>query len=213
MSPSPNGGVHVATAEDIDAIAVSLSRAFMDDPVWEYLLPDSTSREWRLKRYFSTAMRLQHLPHSTSYTDAARVGAALWDPPGHWRVTPGQYVRGIPGMVRCFGSGISRAVRTLSVVEKRHPATPLHYYLAILGTDPDHQGKGVGSSVLEPVLDRCDNDGVGAYLESSKESNIAFYSRHGFEVTTEVRLPGGPVVWPMWRNPRVPDPGQAQPSG
>ena len=163
----------MATLQDIDAIAVSLSRAFMDDPVWEFLLPDAASRIRRLNRYFLTAMRLQHLPHSTSYTDAARVGAALWDPPGHWRMTPAQYFRGTPGMIRSFGKGGIRAVRTLSVVEKRHPATPLHYYLAILGTDPGHQGKGVGSSLLKPVLDRCDHDGVGAYLESSKESNIA----------------------------------------
>ena len=69
MSPSPGGGVHVATTEDVDAIAVSLSRAFMDDPVWEYLLPDVASRQRRLNTYFMTALRLQHLPHSTSYTD------------------------------------------------------------------------------------------------------------------------------------------------
>ena len=94
------------------------------------------------------------------------------------------------------------ATRTLSAIEKRHPKDPPHYYLAILGTDPDHQGKGIGSSLLRPVLDICDHDGVGAYLESSKESNIAFYARHGFELTGEVRLPGGPLVWPMWREPR-----------
>ena len=40
MSLSP-GGVHVVTTEDIETIASSLSRAFEDDPVWEYLLPDA----------------------------------------------------------------------------------------------------------------------------------------------------------------------------
>jgi GNAT superfamily N-acetyltransferase len=205
MTSSSSGGqVRVATIHDIDAIASSLARAFEDDPVWEYLLPDPASRLRRLAGYFVTAMRLQHLPHASSYTNSARAGAALWDPPGHWRMTLSQYLRGTPKFIRAFGSGTFNAVRTLSIVEKRHPAGPPHYYLAILGTDPDHQGKGIGSSLLKPVLDACDRDGVGAYLESSKESNIAFYARHRFEVTGEIRLPNGPLVWPMWRNPHEP---------
>src|SRR4029078_5686236 len=86
-------------------------------------------------------------------------------------------------------------------VERRHPPEP-HLYLAVLGTDPPAQGRGIGTAVLRPGLDLCDREGLPAYLESSKESNVGFYARFGFRVIAEVRMPGeGPTVWLMWRNP------------
>lgn len=89
----------------------------------------------------------------------------------------------------------------LTNIERKHPSNPEHWYLAVVGTDPAAQGQGLASKVLSPVLDQCDRDGVAAYLESSKESNIAYYSRLGFRVTAEHRLPRGPSVWAMWREP------------
>jgi hypothetical protein len=52
---------------------------------------------------------------------------------------------------------------------------------------------------LRTVLEQCDADGIGIYLESSKERNIDFYARHGFRVSAELRLPRGPRVWAMRR--------------
>jgi GNAT superfamily N-acetyltransferase len=193
--------VRLATARDIAPIARSLARAFEDDPVWQFLVPNPTNRLKRCEAIFSTMLRVQHVPHSACYTDPDRVGAAIWDPPGQWRMTPLQLVRGMLGFARGFRFDLVNALRTLATVERRHPKTP-HYYLAILGTEPGHQGKGIGSALLHPVLDHCDRSGLGAFLESSKESNIPFYRRHGFDVTGEIVLPGGPKVWPMWRDPR-----------
>jgi hypothetical protein len=51
------------------------------------------------------------------------------------------------------------------------------------------------------MLRRCDEESVGAYLETGTEENVRFYSRHGFRVTDEVPLPKGPPMWLMWRDP------------
>ena len=84
-------------------------------------------------------------------------------------------------------------LQLLNLINSMHPSEP-HWYLATLGTDPDFQGKGIGSSLLRPVLDHCDAEGWPAYLESSKERNIPFYFRHGFTVVREVPLPvAGPT--------------------
>ena len=80
-----------------------------------------------------------------SYTDTDRAGGALWDPPGHWKLRFGQILRGSPKMIAAFGLKVPRALRVLSTIERQHPRTP-HWYLAVLGTDPIHQGKGIGSA-------------------------------------------------------------------
>jgi ribosomal protein S18 acetylase RimI-like enzyme len=73
-----------------------------------------------------------------------------------------------------------------------------------LGTDPAAQGHGVGSTLLSSMLERVDAEGAPAYLECSKERNVAFYARFGFTVTKELNaVQGGPRIWLMWREPRA----------
>ncbi len=50
----------------------------------------------------------------------------------------------------------------------------------------EQQGKGVGGALMRPVLEHCDAEGIPCYLESSKERNLPFYRRHGFEVVEEL---------------------------
>ena len=198
------GPVRAANQADTGPLAASLARAFFDDPVMSFLMPTEASRRRRVAEYFEAALTNQHLPHGGCYTDTDRAGGALWDPPNHWKLRFGQVLRGAPKMIGAFGLHVPRALRVVSAIERQHPRIP-HWYLAVLGTDPIHQGKGIGAALLTPILERCDREGIGAYLESSKKSNIAFYRRHRFEVTGEIVLPGGPPVWPMWRDPRPPE--------
>ncbi len=101
-----------------------------------------------------------------------------------------------------LGGRASASFRLLADVERARP-TQEHWYLATLGTDPPVQGRGVGSALLRSMLKVVDDEGMPAYVESSKRQNVPFYMRHGFEVTGVVRSVDGVVsLWPMWRSPR-----------
>ena len=187
--------IRTATADDTPALTTALARAFHDDPVASYALPSEKRRPEQLRRFYVERMRTL-LPDELVFCDADRHAAALWAAPDNWRTPLGELLRTriVSWRTPLFLVGGMR-------VEHRHPTEP-HYYLAILGVEPSAQGTGLGSKVLQPMLDRCDSEAVPAYLESSKRSNIAFYERHGFRVTGEVGLPLGPPLWLMWRDPR-----------
>jgi GNAT superfamily N-acetyltransferase len=72
--------------------------------------------------------------------------------------------------------------------------------LALIGVDPARQGDGIGAALLRSRLRPCDQEGLPAYLESSKPENVPLYQHFGFHVSTTLGLPeGAPVVNTMWR--------------
>jgi ribosomal protein S18 acetylase RimI-like enzyme len=194
--------VRKATAADVPRLATTMARAFYDDPVvGEWCMPDAAGRLERLERGFRLFIEQVYLRHDECYVVDGLVGGALWLPPGTWRVGGLEQVRLIARMAAIHARGLPRILRVLAFIEKHHPHEP-HYYLPFVGVQPDWQARGIGSALLRPVLERCDRDGVPAYLEASSERNLALYERHGFEVVETLPLPGGgPPVWPRWRLP------------
>ena len=187
------------TDADFEAVTAMLARAFDDDPLSVWVFPHGRERARALRRFFALEARSMFLPGGSSYTVDGGAAAALWMPPGAAAPGPAAALHLVP-LMRYTRFRTARVLRYLAAVSAKHPKTP-HYYLGVLGTDPPLQGKGLGSAVMRPVLDRCDADGIPAYLESSKERNVPFYRRHGFEVTEELRSPGAPTLWLMWREP------------
>ena len=192
----------LATPTDVPSIGEALALAFEDDPAMTWLFGEIEDRKPRLLQRYLTHETGRHLKQANVFTTDDHAGGALWDPPGHWKTNLRDILGMMPVMLPGLRFHVVTALRGLSMIEAAHDRHPEHYYLAVLGTRPDRQGHGVGSTLLQPVLRRCDEEGIGAYLESSKESNIPFYRRHGFEVVEEIRLPKGPLIYPMWRDPR-----------
>ncbi len=196
--------VRAVVPEDVPELSACLARAFYDDPVSVFLFPGKRTQLRRLERYFRWQLRNVFLPKGEVWTTEDLAGASLWMLAGRRQPTFVEALAQLATVVTILGPQTVRAFRLLEQLELRHPKQP-HCYLGTIGTDPDRQGTGVGSALMSVVLDRLDEEGMPAYLESSKEENLSFYHRHGFEVTGEIdSVRDCPKLWLMWRKPRTP---------
>lgn len=96
---------------------------------------------------------------------------------------------------------LARVGRLDAAMKAHHPKEP-HWYLSVLSVEPESQGLGHGSALIQPGLDRADEAGSGAYLETQREKNIGFYERFGFELVEKLVIDGELPVWLMWRKPQ-----------
>jgi GNAT superfamily N-acetyltransferase len=195
-SPLAAPGMRRATVEDVHRLKAVLADAFFEDPVLGWLMPEDTRRRARLRRFFAIELRHMTLPRGRAWATSDLTGVALSLPPDAWRAP--LRVTLLEGSA--FGAHLSRAARMGAAMERRHVREP-HYYVRDVGVHPDVQGKGLGSALLHPTLDRCDREGLPAYLEASSERNAALYERLGFQLTGELRVAGSPPLRLMLRPP------------
>jgi ribosomal protein S18 acetylase RimI-like enzyme len=191
--------VRRATPEDLDGLTRSLASAFLDDPVSAYSFPDAARRESILRDFFVVQLSRTYLPRGEVYTTTEQAGAVMWLAPDAQFPT----LRDQLAYLRVsLSAGRWLPARRLSLLLQRLRPAEDHYYLGVIGVEPAHQRRGLGTALMQPGLARCDARHLGAYLECSTEANTRFYGRHGFRVTREIRAPrGGPPLWLMWREP------------
>lgn len=194
--------VRKAAAGDEAAIDRILVRAFDSDPIVNWIVQAGAHRLERVKTLMMAAHRLG-AGHGEVYITSEQTGAALWFSP-----------QDSPTLLENFKLMVALAqvtppphlptvLKGLSSLKLRHPTYP-HFFLYILAVEPEYQGRGIGSALMQPVLAQCDQEGIPAYLENSKEQNLALYERNGFQTIEAFAAPkNGPTVWLMVRQPGV----------
>ena len=192
------------SAAEIDQAAMVAARAFYTDPFFIHLAPPALLRARGMAIYMRTMLR--HLGPKGLIMNARHqghiVGVGAWVAPDGYPYPARQQVRQLVGTAHAFlprPQMMPDGMRYMRAIEKVHPKGPL-WYLAVLAADPEFQRSGVGAALVEPILERCDTEGIDAYLETQKEDNLAYYRRFGFEVVDRLRpVSDGPPLWTMRR--------------
>ena len=193
----PSIAVRSATAEEMPHAVGAIVAAFLTDPIARFAWPSPHDHLVGMPlatREFAGGS----FKHGTAYVSADFCGAALWLPPG---VQPNGEALEKVFRDTAKPEHLDDLLATFEKMEQGHPREA-HWYLPLIGVEPNAQGKGLGAELMRYALARCDQERALAYLESSSPRNIPLYLRHGFEVMGEIRIGAGPLVTPMVRRPR-----------
>lgn len=191
--------IRQAKTADIPALARTASRAFVDDPVMRWLIPDDVEYDTEWLPLFGNICHRWHATDSLWCTDDG-VAMAGWVPPGRPQVDLGPD----DGIIT-YAHPDWRGARFAALAAQMSANTPPepHWYLNMLATHPDWQRRGLGGALMGTVFHIAQDAGVPCYLETETLENVAYYRHHGFEVRSEWDVAtsdsDGPHMWGMLR--------------
>jgi len=186
---------------DAGVLAEVIADAFGGLAVSQWLVPDPAARSAILPGYF--ALHVEHaLSSGLVLTTPERDAAALWLPvpaggPGE---PPAWYHQRVAALA---GQHLAQFQALDHALDQHHPTGGAHEHLAILAVRPGRQRLGIGSALLTARHGALDQSRVPAYLEASDAAKAAIYRARGYaDLASPIQLPGGPPMYPMWRQPR-----------
>jgi GNAT superfamily N-acetyltransferase len=181
-----------------------ISRAFYDDPLYTYIIPDETDR----KKYFPYIFKAYIwycIHYGVVYASSQNLeGVALWVPSEFAYITPERskecgdevffYVLGRKYLERLSITSYPNDVHEQLIKEP-------HIYLMVIAVDPKFQGMGYGKKLLFPMIEYLDENNLKCYLDTNKESNVGLYQKYGFKILKEFEIENtGITNWSMLRD-------------
>jgi ribosomal protein S18 acetylase RimI-like enzyme len=185
-------------ATDQDNAIAAIVQAFSADPAARWMYPDTQQYLEYFPSFVKAFAGAAFERGSADFVDGSSA-AALWLPPGIHPDDDALFTllrHSVPERDQ------ADVFALFEQMDGNHPAEP-HWYLPMIGVDPEQQGRGYGSALLEHALARCDADGKPAYLESTSLQSLRLYKRHGFELLGTIQVGSSPPLFPMLRKPHA----------
>jgi len=189
------------TAQEVPAAASVLGDGLRDNPVHVRVFgDDAVARERALTRLFEGALGrlLEKGAVEGAYRDGRLVGLCGRMPPGRCRIGVAEKLRVLPALLSAHPlPTVFRILSWANAWGKEDPPSP-HWHLGPVGVLRSHQGKGIGSALVNAFCARMDQARSEACLETDKDVNVKFYERAGFQIVQRKEIIGVPC-WFMSR--------------
>jgi ribosomal protein S18 acetylase RimI-like enzyme len=176
-----------ATKNDKQSVVEILCGSFANDPHINYIVGKGKGFQSRYKRLMSYAFE-QAQANGFIEISENRQSVTLWRRYTSKKLTLSLLVESIKFFYHYGILGMKRINEMEKVVQKDYPKDKSFLYLWFIATLPKSQGLGYGTALLNPILEKCQQEKTEVYLETSTKANVWYYQKIGFEVYDTLTL-------------------------
>jgi ribosomal protein S18 acetylase RimI-like enzyme len=167
-----------------DEFAGVLSRAFYNDPYYCFIMPNDKKRAEQLQWWMKILLRYSFKYGTIHYTNDLK-SVAMWLGPDKPIIDDIKILSS--GLILYpFRIGYRNFMRVTDISEqwkREHmKISKRHYYLMVIGVEPEFQQKGIGSRLMQVGLKKADDEKLECFLETVTNEDVKFYMKHNFDV-------------------------------
>jgi hypothetical protein len=158
-----------------------LSKSFADNKSVNYIIKQDRKRTQRIRKLMEYSFDICYL-FGGIFLSEDKEGCALVIMKDKKRTTLKSIFLDVKLILSVIGlSNIKKAMKRESIINKLHPKLPF-YYLWFIGVEPAVQNNGIGTKLMNDVINEAKVNDRSIYLETSTLKNISWYEKLGFAV-------------------------------
>lgn len=119
-------------------------------------------------------------------------GASIWSKPLNESINKQSKKLKQSFICDCMGEKSLMTYKSITATMSMHANTLVTsdaWYLSIIGVLPEFQGQGLGIKLINPILEKLDEQSVSTYLETFSSANLSFYERLGYRIAATLYEP------------------------
>lgn len=176
-----------AEYNDKSLVVDILTKSFDTNQSVNYIVKQDEKRAKRVSALMDYSFEVCYLFGEVFLSDDKKA-CALVTYPDKKKTTLKSILLDVKLILSCVGlKNIKKTLAREAMINKIQPKE-LKYYLWFIGVDPECQNEGIGSALLNEIIEDSEHKKRPIYLETSTLKNLPWYKKFGFDIYHELDL-------------------------
>ncbi|MBT34136.1 MAG: GNAT family N-acetyltransferase [Thalassobius sp.] len=179
--------MRLATKKDKDVVLDILTNSFEDNVSVNYVIKSQNNKLKYIRNLMEYSFNVC-LEFGEVWINDSNSACVLLQYSAKAKTTVKSILWDIDALFNCFGvKNVKKVLSRQSAIKDNYPYQD-YIYLWYIGVNPDQQGDGLGTKLLEEVRKKAKQLTLPVLLETSMKDNVPWYEKNNFVVYKELQF-------------------------